>query len=253
MVRLIIVDDEECALDELDYIIRKEPGFEICGAYTNPLIALSQIIIQKPDVVFLDIEMPELNGLSLAKEMISINSDIKFVFITSYDEYALKAFEVNAFDYILKPIDEVRFKKTLDKLKLLKGKKFIDRDYILEKLNSIENSLKLNTEKIVAFSGEEISILKSKDILYLEVQMKEVQIVTKQGKYTTKGSLEYWENKLVNNGFIRCHRSFLVNSKHMRKISPMFNKSYSLFLEDCKTEIPVAKNFFKRLKTFLDM
>lgn len=117
-MRIVLVDDEKPALEELSYIINKYSFIEISGTFTNPAEALEHILKEKPDVVFLDIEMPEINGFTIAREITNAEIDTIIVFVTAFDEYALKAFEVNAVDYILKPYDEKRIDQTVKRLKI---------------------------------------------------------------------------------------------------------------------------------------
>ena len=112
-MRIILVDDEKPALEELTYIINKYSFIELIGTYNNPTIALERILKEKPDVVFLDVEMPEINGFTIAREIIRAEMDTIIVFVTAFDEYAIKAFEVNAVDYILKPFHEERIDLTI--------------------------------------------------------------------------------------------------------------------------------------------
>src|SRR5690554_3496530 len=108
----MLVDDEKPALEELNYILMQQKSIEIIGSYTNSAKAIEEILKTEPDVVFLDIEMPEFNGFMVANEMIKRKLNTSIVFVTAFDEYAIKAFEINAVDYVLKPISEERIKKT---------------------------------------------------------------------------------------------------------------------------------------------
>ena len=116
MFRTVLVDDEELALNELRFLLRKIGNIKIINSYTNPLTALEQLKNDKPNLVFLDIDMPEVSGFSLAQEILSIKKNINVVFVTAYNDYAVKAFEINAVDYILKPVSFDRLKLCIDRI-----------------------------------------------------------------------------------------------------------------------------------------
>ncbi|MCM1989950.1 LytR/AlgR family response regulator transcription factor [Oceanirhabdus seepicola] len=116
MIRIITIDDEEPALEELNYILNKNENVEIVDTFSSPLEALKKVEVLKPDAVFLDIEMPEVNGFYVAKEILKIDSNINIIFITAFDKYSVEAFEANVLDYIMKPASEERIILSLNKI-----------------------------------------------------------------------------------------------------------------------------------------
>lgn len=252
MIKTILVDDEQLALDELRYMLSRYPDLEIIGTYTNPVEALSQIMTQKPNLLFLDIEMPVLGGLNLAKEVMGELKNTEIVFVTAFDEYAVNAFEVNAMDYLLKPVSRDRLDKTLERLCLRHKNNGKAGKYIMEKLNHIEKNLKQFEEKFAVWENDQIYLLKPSDILYLTVEDRNVIIFSKQQKFAAKHNLDIWEQKLAAYNFFRCHRGFLVNMDSVERIVPYENNCCTIILKD-KTEIPVSRRQTKELRSRLEI
>ena len=253
MLRVILVDDEKLALDELGFMLSSYPEIKVIGAYTNPAEALGQIIAQKPDLIFLDIDMPVINGLTLAKEVISVLKNTEIVFVTAFDGYAVNAFEVNAMDYLLKPVSRDRLDKTIERLCLKHKANGKVGKYIMDKLNNIEKSLRQFEEKLAVWENEQIYLLKPSDILYLTVEDGNVLVFARQGRFLSKLSLEIWEGKLAAHNFFRCHRSFLVNVDFIERIIPTENNCCTIMLNDRKDEIPVSRRQTKELRTKLEI
>lgn len=259
MIKAILVDDEKPALAEMEYLLNKENEIKIIGTYTDPISALENIKISKPDIVFMDIEMPIINGLNLAQEIIEMNKDIFIIFISAFSEYAIKAFEVNACDYLLKPVSKSRLSKCIEKIKKVHGKKENKKIKVEEKLDiednnirSFEEYLNQSVKKLVAWDDEEIILIKIDDILYIETDSGNAVIVTKTKKYKSKSKMEELENKLSKVGFFRCHRCYIINLKHIHRISPMFN-NYVISLESSNFKIPLSRTKVKQFKSILSI
>lgn len=253
MIRIITIDDEEPALEELNYVLNKNENVEIVDTFTDPLEMLKKVEELKPDAVFLDIEMPEINGFFAAKEILRIDSNICIIFITAFDQYAVEAFEVNALDYIMKPVSEERIDLALNKI----GSNHILHNKpdgnIIKKISSVEKTLKRNLDKIAIWKDEEIIFLKPQQVYYFTIESGDIIIVSEEGRFKTKDTLDNWENRLEEYNFFRCHRSFIINLDKIRKISPWFNNTYVLFLEDIQNEIPLSRNRLKELKKYMGM
>lgn len=252
MVKAIIVDDEVLALKNLSYALEQYKDVKILEMISSPLEALAKIIELKPDVVFLDIEMPGINGFAVAEEILKVTPRTLIVFVTAYDEYAVQAFEVNALDYLLKPVTADRMAQTIEKIK--------ERDPVRQSKeayrSSIDNAssmLPLKYDKVIAWKNEKIFLLNINEILYLTAVSGKVIINTENEVYNAKGTLNSWEERLRDLGFFRCHKGYLVNIKRIAVISPMFNKTFSIKLENCKTDIFMSRRYAAKLKDILDI
>lgn len=226
MIKAIILDDEPLALDLLESHISKTEGIELLKAFTNPIEALQEIENLKPDVVFSDIQMPELSGVQFTK---IIGSKQLIVFTTAYDKYALESYDLDVVDYLLKPINLERFQKAVDKIK--DRLKTVDvpsliPDYIFVK--SEYKTLKVDLD----------------DIHYIKGMADYVQIVTSNEKIMTLENLKYFENTLPSNNFMRIHKSYIIA---MDKIE-FIERNRAVLLGDY---IPVSdtykKAFFERV------
>lgn len=252
MMRIVLVDNEKSSLDELGYMLTKYTNVEIAGMFTDSLEALKQIESINPDAVFLDIDMPILSGLNLAREIADINTSIAVIFITAYNNYAVEAFEIKAIDYVMKPIRKDRLDTAIEKLADMLDKGFFSKEPISDKIDALDDS-RFDLNKIIVFDGEEYNVINPDDILYIEVQKKDTTITTQQKVYTARKSLDLWESKLKTKGFFRCHRSYMVNLKHITKVTPMFNNNYVIRLRQSSATIPVSKSHATELKRLLDM
>lgn len=253
MIKIVLVDNEKPLLDELEYLLQKYENIEILAMFTDPVEALKNIADLKPDAVFLDIDMPVLSGLNLARELMDIDETTSIIFITAFNDYAVQAFEINAIDYVMKPVRKDRLDITINKLNAMLEKGLLKQCSMLEKITSLEDNNKLNFGKVAVFDGEEYNLIPAEDVLYIEVKSKYTVVVSKQGTFNTKKTLEFWESRLGKQGFFQCHRSYLVNLKHIMKLSPMFNNNYIIKIEGVTIDIPVSKSHIVELKKIIDL
>lgn len=233
-MRCVIVDDEFPAREELKYFISKFPGTELTQEFGDSLDAFDylQEHAREVDVLFLDINMPELNGLNLGKIIRKLNPGMKIVFVTAYREYAVDAFEIQAFDYLLKPYSEDRIEKLLSRLSVEK--------------KQISNKVSISV-------GEKIMVFNTEDIIVVEADKKESRVYTTKECYLTKMKISDWEEQLPENQFYRCHRSYLVNLSKVREIEPWFNNSFMIHMESCPVKIPVSRNNMKEFKSLFQV
>jgi DNA-binding LytR/AlgR family response regulator len=253
MIRVVLVDNEKPLLDELDYLLKKYESIQVLDTFTDSIDALKNIEILKPDAVFLDIDMPILSGLNLAREIMTIDNTISIIFITGFNTYAVEAFEINAVDYIVKPVRIDRLNLTIDKLNTMNQSGLLKQSPKTDIIDLLEDDNTFDFRKIAVFDGEEYHLISSEDILYIQVESKYTDVITKNKIYNTKKTLDFWESRLKKRGFFRCHRSYIINLKHIIKISPMFKNNYILRLQGIHIDIPVSKNHLSELKTFLDL
>ncbi|STO30793.1 putative two-component response-regulatory protein YehT [Fusobacterium necrogenes] len=239
MLNCIIVEDEFPAREELKYFISKHKGLNLEKEFDNPVDALKYFQEAKTDIVFLDINMPELDGMSLGKILMKLNPELKIVFITAYKDFAAEAFEIKAFDYILKPYSEKRISEVLDNLISVRENNFVKE---IEKIN-----------KVTVFLNEKMVVLSLDEICYIEVAEKESLVYTKEEVYTSKFKISKWEEILPENKFYRTHRAYIVNLDKIKEIEPWFNGTFVLKVQDLKFKVPVSRNNVKEFKELLNI
>ena len=237
MLKCIIVEDEFPAREELKFFIEKHEEIELEKEFDSPLDALKYLQDNKIDIIFLDINMPELDGMSLGKILSKLNENLKIVFITAYKEYAAEAFEIRAFDYLLKPYSEKRINEVLDNLTKER------------KSEHIKDISKIN--KVTVTSGDKMYVISINNIYYIEAGEKESMVYTKDNSYSSKIKISKWEEMLPKNKFYRTHRSYMVNLDKITEVEPWFNGTYVLKIQDLKFKIPVSRNNIKEFKEIL--
>ncbi|MDA8227771.1 MAG: LytTR family DNA-binding domain-containing protein [Desulfitobacterium hafniense] len=247
-MRVIIVDDEAPARDELQFLLREVPGVEVVDVARNGQEALRKITELKPEVVFLDIQMPDMSGLMVAREL-SLRLEPEkmpvIVFATAFDQHALEAFEVNAIDYILKPFSEERLLAAIERVKRLVSDP--DSQQLSRILALLEKPKKT---KLPVEENERIILLDPDQIVYCSISDRNVIIKTKDSEYTTGSNLGELEHKL---GFLRTHKSYLVNPDMVREVIPWFNGTYNLVMQDSKaSNVPVSRTFIKEVRKKLN-
>lgn len=234
MMSTLIVDDEIHAREELEVLLEETGEFVILGGCANAIEALQSIRRERPQVLFLDIQMPVINGFELLG-MIDEELMPNVVFVTAYDEYALKAFEENALDYLLKPVEKERLAKTVRRLK-----KNVGDGNRPAPVSGIIPAL----TKIPCLLANRIKLLSPSDVEYVKSDLAGVYVVTDKGEYFTEMTLKVIENR---SDFIRCHKQFLVNVDKMDEILLGDN-----FLARITTKsghsVPVSRRHLKRLK-----
>jgi two-component system, LytTR family, response regulator LytT len=244
LLRAFIVDDEPLARDELAYLLKRSKQVELAGEAGGVEEALDKLENLDIDVVFLDIQLADESGMEIASRINKLEYPPLIVFATAYDEYALKAFELNAADYILKPFDEKRVQQTIEKLLKLLGSKEPNIPV------PSKASLFSNTEKLALTVDEKIILVNVNDILYISTNEGKTIIVTGKQKYVVNEPLVTFERKLQNSQIIRVHRSYLVSINSIIEIEPWFNSTYNLIMSDGE-KVPVSRTYTKELKQLL--
>ncbi len=255
-IKTIIVDDETKALDGLKVLLKDVDEIELCAACENGVEAIESIEKHKPDLLFLDIQMPEVNGFEVLN---NIPEEIMpvVIFTTAYDQYALKAFEMHAVDYLLKPFSNERFYESLNHAKKIITKNKIDllsliSDYQKEIKDKIENKLINETEnnfpqkRLVVKSSGKIYFLNFDDIKYFEAEDYYLSIHTKNKNLLIRESLKNIEQKLPANQFVRIHRSRIINSDFIEVIQPHFNNDFYVTLKD-GSKLKGSRNYKENL------
>lgn len=218
----VIVDDELPACEELKYFILEYSSIEIKGIFQSSLAALEYLTNNPVDVIFLDINMPKLNGLELAK----LVKNTKVVFVTAYREYGADAFDLNAFDYLVKPYSKERIVATFHRL---------------------ANRHEKKAQKLSVVCEDKISIVDMCDIIFIEANQHDVDIYLKGRTYTMNEGISKIQEKLPET-FLRCHRKFIVNTNKIVEIISWFNYTYLLKLEGTDKKVPVSRHYMMQFK-----
>ncbi|WHX98608.1 LytTR family DNA-binding domain-containing protein [Neobacillus sp. DY30] len=239
-IRTLIVDDEPYSRDELKHLLGTYQYIKIVGEAESGESAILSSIQLQPDVVFLDVEMPKMNGMKAAKALLELKKAPLVVFATAYPQFAAEAFRYNAIDYLLKPFDEEQLHETI---------KRIERKFI----GPIEQDTGKPPGKLALEVDGEIIYLEPKEILYIVREDKVTKLITKNREFETKTPLKDLESRLLNFGFFRIHKSFLVNLEYVNRLSPWFNGAYQLEIEGRKELLSVSRNYVKALRSRLEI
>lgn len=245
-IRTIIIDDEKLAREITKGYLSKHPEIEIITECSNGFDAIKKINEDKPDLIFLDIQMPKISGF----EMLELLEDPPaIIFTTAYDQYAIKAFEVSAVDYLLKPFSEERFNEALKKSYSLIQDKFQQNSAIKNIIDHHDEKIEF-LERVVIKDGSKISIVPVESIKWIEAQDDYVMINSEQGRFLKKKTMKFFENHLDENLFIRIHRSYIINADFIQHLEQKGKESYQLILKNGR-ELPVSKTGLSKLKSTL--
>jgi len=251
MVKCIIVDDEKPARDEIKHHLNKTTHYTVLDAFENGIAALNFLRENPVDIIFLDINMPGLDGIQTAKKI--INSPLEtipyIVFITAYDEYAVKAFELHAIDYILKPINDLRFNKCIQR---------INREMSHQKSQKKKiRALSPNNSKddIISLSKDGSVIpIRINQIKLIYIEDRTLVVETTKGKFLLNTSMNDFSDNLCDSKFFRAHRSYIININFIEKIIPWFNSTYKVKICGIDLDIPISRyktNDFRRIMSIL--
>jgi len=246
-LKALIVDDEYPARKELRYMLEQFDNIEVVGEAANAREALKLVSALDYSIIFLDIEMPGMNGLELSTLLQEHPKRPYVIFVTAYEEYAVKAFEVNAIDYILKPFDEKRFYQSMQKLFTLVEKN-------KQSKQEASSTIIPNLGRLPVERDDKTLLIPEEDIIFAFTENENVYLKTTNEKLLSKYTLKELENKLSDKSFFRTHRRFIVNLNKVEEIIPFFNGTYNLIVnDDERNEVPVSRNQAKKLKRFLGM
>ncbi len=244
-IKAIIIDDEELARELIKNYIKLYPEVEVIAECENGFEGIKAIHEFHPDLIFLDIQMPKLNGFEML-ELIDERPEV--IFTTAYNQFAIQAFELNAVDYLLKPFSKERFKNALSKaIFTIKNKE--PQNKKIESL--IKEPITEKLERIVVKSNTKISVIPVEKIRYIEAQDDYVMIYTHDGKHLKQGTMKYFEAHLDANHFMRIHRSYIVRIDQVEQLEPYGKDSYVAKLKGGVT-IKISKSGMKSLKEKLN-
>lgn len=252
-MKVLIVDDERPAREELKFLLSKYDFIKICGEAENSRTALKQASEVEFDIAFLDIQINDMNGFILAEGLLATNPNLQIVFATAYDQYAVKAFELNAVDYILKPFSRERISKTMDRLLANKQDGSINNTRVINFLNNRKVS-PVKANKIPIKHNNRVMLIDSEDIICIKTLDKDNLIVTKKGEFLTAHTLGELEVRLDPDTFFRTHRSYIVNINYIEEIIPWFNNTYHMVMKGYEKEkVPVSRSNIKEFKLKLGL
>ncbi len=258
-ITAVIVDDEQPARDELVFLLKGFPDIELVGQGKNGLEALSLIRDLSPLLVFLDVQMPGIDGFGVIKKLLEKKARLPFfIFATAYDNYAVQAFEVNALDYLLKPVARARLEKAIGRTRQMIEAAVPTNQKLDRLVQMVEERQPLpagKANKLLVKSGGRLYLVDSDDVIYASIEDGVISIVTRdlegQSNFRT---VEELQSNLDPNVFWRVHRSHLININRIKEVVPWFKSSYQLKMDDRKqTEIPVSRAQTRRLRELLNL
>jgi two-component system LytT family response regulator/two-component system response regulator LytT len=252
-VRALVADDEQLARDELCFLLASFPEVEIVGQAGNGIEAVELAREVTPDLLFLDIQMPGLDGFQVVRELMEDAALPQIVFVTAYNQYAIKAFEVNAIDYLLKPVDKSRLRQAVARAVKRKREGAPIETHLERLLGALERGPR--QKRVVVKVSERFLLVDASDIIYASVEDGVVTLVTDQVTGTSNlRTLDELSAVLDPETFWRVHRGYIVNLERIQEVVPWFNRTVQLKMADrAGTEIPVSRSQTRRLKEHLNL
>jgi len=250
-IRVLVVDDEPLARRGICQLLETETDFVVAGEAANGREAISSIEKLAPDLVFLDIQMPLLDGFSFLEKLGAENLP-EIVFVTAFDEHAIRAFEAGAIDYILKPINTERFQKTLERVRrrVRTGENKHLENKIADLLNNLKPAGEDYLRRIAVKERERIRFLDVEKIDWISSLGNYIEIHSQREKFIVRETMDGIESKLNPRDFLRIRRSTIVNIKSIKELQALFNGEYSVVLSD-ETKLTSSRRYRKHLETVL--
>jgi len=244
-IKAMIAEDEPSSRAFLRSILEQHNDFEVVGESSDGKELMELVSQVKPQVVFVDIEMPELNGMSAAKKLLEKNEDLIIIFVTGHSDFAVEAFEISSFDYILKPYKADRVEKALDRIRA----GMMERELEKQKLSRILKS----SDKLYIKSGYELHFIDSDSIYYIEKEKKKTILHTTDNKFETHESINDLERRLDPIKFFRSHKCYLINLNKVEKIIPWGDNSYLVKFTSSNKDALIARSKVKMLYDLLEI
>jgi two-component system LytT family response regulator len=248
-LKTILVDDEQPAREIMKHYLKDFKEIEIIGEFFDGFTGLRAIQELKPDLVFLDVQMPKLTGLELLE---LLESPPIIIFSTAYDHYALKAFEMNAIDYLLKPYSKERLGQAVQKAIAQAGSVRQGAHPVENLVKALEDVQTEHLQRIAVKSRHKVAVIPVDEVIYLEAEGDYVMIHTKDNKHLKEKTMKYFETHLDGDRFIRIHRSFIVNADHILRLELYDKESYRVMLKNGST-IKASSTGYKLLKQKLQL
>ena len=250
----VVVDDEQPAREELCFLLGQIEGVKVVGQADNGVSALTLIGDVAPHVAFLDVQMPGLTGFEVAHLLLDSSSSAHIVFVTAYDQYAVDAFDVNAVDYLLKPVEQARLDQAIQRVRHRMALAQ-PRDERLDRLVRLMADRQGRRDQLALKVGDRFLLVQADDVIFASLDGDTIQIATTQLAGTSNyRTLDELQARLDPDVFWRVHRSHLVNINKIKEIVPWFSRNYMLRMKDGKaTQIPVSRSQTKRLRDYLKL
>lgn len=248
-VKVLIIDDEHLARETIQLLLKNNPSIEVVGECRDGAEAVEKIVELRPDLVFLDIQMPELNGFEVIEKVGPENMPA-VIFATAFDEYAIQAFDAHALDYLLKPYDDDRFDRALDRALLQLKQKELGS--LSERLTALMEEGKIEEEnealdRIMIKERGGVVFIKTEDIDFVEAAGDYVVLYVGKKKHMTRESMTKMAVKLGSKDFVRIHRSTIVNLERVKELKPYFHGDYLVYLKDGR-ELKLSRRYWARLE-----
>ncbi len=251
MIRAIIIDDEPLAREKVQLFAASEPDIEIVDVCTNGHEAISSFNTYKPDLLFLDIQMPELNGFEVLQQL-PTNPLPGIIFITAYDEFALRAFEFHALDYLLKPYDRERFQKSVAHARATL-RSTTETETTTQQIKLLLNSIQQNSnklERLIVKTNGRIIFLRIEEIDWMEAAGNYVKLHVGNETHLIRETMNGLEQQLNPLKFIRIHRSTIINIEKIKELEPYFNGEYKVILSN-NIQLILSRNYRENFTTVL--
>lgn len=249
-IRTVIVDDEELGRDRMQALLEQQPDIEVVAVCNDGVSALETIDREQPDLVFLDVQMPGMNGFEVVENIDDARMPA-IVFVTAHDGYAIRAFEIHALDFLLKPFDQTRFEKALER-----ARAHVQRDrsaaidpHLVSFLEELRAERKYS-ERLIVKSGGRVFFVRTEEIDWVEASGNYVKIHTKNDAYLLRESMKNMEAKLDPKTFVRIHRSAIVNIDRIKELEPWFHGEYIVIMRD-GTRLTASRVFSDRLSALI--
>jgi len=248
-IRTVFADDEKLAREEIGYLLQNVNDVVVVGAAENGLDAVQMIERERPDLVLLDIEMPGLDGFQVVREMRAIENPPRFIFVTAYDRYALQAFEVNALDYLMKPVSPERLAQAIDKARA----SIETHENLSDKLTALLSAMPgrgRRLTKVPVRRRKHLLLLDVEDVVYAQVKDGIVFVATRETQdMVAYRTLDEFAADLDPEVFYRVHRSFLANVNHIHEIIPLPSGNYELVMDDAAAaHVPLSRTHARELR-----
>jgi two-component system LytT family response regulator/two-component system response regulator LytT len=254
-LRAIVVDDEQLAREELCFLLQQMGGIEVVAQAGNGVEALTVIEEYQPDLVMLDVQMPGLTGFEVARRVAQAGIECQVVFVTAFDQYAIDAFDINAVDYLLKPVEPARLTTAVDRVRKRLAADRTPQKPDFEQVLQMLADRQARREQLAIKVEDRFLLVQADEVVHASVEDDQIRVVTNSLSGTSNyRTLDELQTRLDPAVFWRVHRSHLVNINKIKEIVPWFSRNYILRMKDGKgSEIPVSRSQTRRLREYLKL